>query len=105
MNIRRFAREMDLQEEECIEILRLFVETSYKDLEQLDSALVQRDVKKACEAAHSLKGAAVSLGLDAFSASAQNIEADAKHGKISTESEDIRFLRTQLEEILASLIS
>jgi HPt (histidine-containing phosphotransfer) domain-containing protein len=105
MNIRRLAREMEFQEEECIEILRLFVETSYKDLEQLDSALVRRDMKKAYEAAHSLKGAAISLGLDSFTASAQNIESEAKHGKISAESEDINFLRTQLDEISASLIS
>jgi HPt (histidine-containing phosphotransfer) domain-containing protein len=105
MNIQQFAREMELQQEECIEILRLFVENSYRDLDQLDSALAQKDMEKACEAAHSLKGAGVSLGLNAFSTSAQNIETEAKHGKISAESEDIRFLRTQLDEISASLFS
>jgi len=103
VNIQQLAQKIELQEDECVELLRLFIETSSRDLELLDTAIARGDMKEAWEAAHSLKGSAVSLGLDAFSDSAKNIETEAKHGRISSVSEDIRFLRTQLDEIGASV--
>jgi HPt (histidine-containing phosphotransfer) domain-containing protein len=74
MDINLCAQNLGIEKEELLELLTLFVETAHSDLEKLEAALSQVDGGRALAAAHSIKGAALSLGLTALSERAKEIE-------------------------------
>ena len=58
MNIKELAERIDLEEDEYLEMLELFIETAEPSLEKLKSGLDARDTQQVVEAAHSIKGSA-----------------------------------------------
>jgi len=62
MNLKIEAKKLGLQEEEYLEIVNLFIETTAHNLNQLRSAIQTRDISKMLQETHSLKGAALNLG-------------------------------------------
>ena len=62
MNFKVQAEKMGLDEEEYIEIVNLFIQTTADNLGQIRSAVETGDVSKIREETHSLKGAALNLG-------------------------------------------
>ncbi len=67
----------------ALELVNTFVGSSQKSLAQIESALASQDLGAAQQAAHSLKGAAGSLGATTSRMLAANLEAAAKNGKAS----------------------
>ena len=66
MNFRKTFEKLGLEEDEYIELIELFIETSTSDIDKLQSAIVGGDTEKISRLAHSLKGASVNLGLEEF---------------------------------------
>ena len=62
MNFKVQAEKMGLNEEEYIEILNLFIQTTADNLGQIRLAVKAGDVSKIRQETHSLKGAALNLG-------------------------------------------
>jgi HPt (histidine-containing phosphotransfer) domain-containing protein len=62
MNFREMVKKSDLERDELMEILKLFIETSTSDLERLQSAIDEGDPQKAAIAVHSLRGLLRALG-------------------------------------------
>ncbi|MBU0729314.1 MAG: Hpt domain-containing protein [Proteobacteria bacterium] len=72
---RAFAFEQSGEDEEILaELLDLFRESTAADLEKIKSGISAQDAKAVGEAAHSIKGAAASLGIEAMSKVAYEME-------------------------------
>ena len=78
MDIHQLARNLDMDPELYRELLALFVDNSQKELADLREALSRQDFTRASRLAHSLKGAAVNLGLNGIAGQAGSIETAAK---------------------------
>ena len=62
MNLKVQAEKMGLDEEEYVEIVNLFIQTTADNLGQMRAAVETGDVSKIRQETHSLKGAALNLG-------------------------------------------
>ncbi len=99
MNIGELAQDLCLEEWEYLELIELFIETGISELAELHCALEQGDADKAHNAAHSLKGAASSLGLMEAAESAREIEERAGEGHLEGTTEAAQALKERLDEI------
>ena len=96
MNFEKLAEEIGFEKEDYMELIDLFINTTLSDIDKLKTAINNSDYNAAEKAAHSIKGAASSLGLMEISDEAKKIEYSAKEdtGTITALSAD------ELEAIL-----
>ena len=99
MDFKELAENLGLEEEEYLELIELFVETGVSDLDELLSAVEEKDPEKAANAAHSIKGAAGNLGLMDLHETAGKIEAEARGGALEGVVESVQAMKTRLDEI------
>jgi HPt (histidine-containing phosphotransfer) domain-containing protein len=107
MNLREIADNLGLEENECRELMELFIETSSADLDFLSAAIAEKDGAQAARAAHSLKGAAINLGLDELFETARIVEEKARTNQIKATAEAAEELKrrfTGLVEALAPVL-
>jgi CheY-like chemotaxis protein len=78
MDIDEQASTLGLERDEFIELVEVFLETTESDLDRMESAISSGNAREVEEAAHSIKGAAGSLGFDRTQGLAKTIEMDAK---------------------------
>ena len=95
-----FALEQTAGDEELLaELLLLFKESSTSDYEQLQQALLADDVIGVVHAAHSLKGASASLGLEGIREVAMAMENDARAGSMTVAREKLAILGELLKQV------
>jgi HPt (histidine-containing phosphotransfer) domain-containing protein len=82
MNLEELATRIGIKESELKELIDLFFETSYLDLEHLRSALEKGASAEVSRAAHSIKGAALSLGMSEIADLAKTIEHEARERRL-----------------------
>jgi HPt (histidine-containing phosphotransfer) domain-containing protein len=82
-----------------VKLFEVFLDTSESDLAQLRSAVAEDDPARVVEAAHSIKGAAMSLGLVHLSRMALEIEYVARSGTVQGVAERLPALASRLQEI------
>ncbi len=82
MNFKKFAEDLELDVEEYLELVELFLETGKSDIQNLQAAIADNDAEKIAYAAHSIKGAAINLGFVELSEKAKNIEQKARNGDL-----------------------
>lgn len=97
MGLANMAERLGLDEEDCAEILSLFVETTLCDLDTLSRAVAGEDVLTAVQAAHSIKGAAANLGLDEVSSYAGTVEMNARKGILKGAMEAVDAIRGRVD--------
>jgi len=100
MNFEKLAGEIGFEKEDYLELIELFINTTTGDIDKLKTAINNSDFNAAERAAHSIKGAASSLGLMEISDEAKKIEYAAKGdpGTITALSAD------ELEAMLKKII-
>ncbi len=99
MNFGELAGDLGLGEEEYLELIALLVATGTADLDKLRSAVEEEDAVQAANAAHSLKGAACSLGLIELQDAAEEIEENARDNHLKGIGGAADELEGMLEEI------
>ena len=99
MDCKAMAHSMGLEEDEFIEVLTLFVEVSESDLLNMETGLKNEDAKSVSDAAHSIKGAALNLGLTDISEIAQGVEMSAREDNLQGTFEASNAIRGKLEAI------
>lgn len=99
MDLEAMARELGLDRHEFLELLGLFLKASRDDLRHLETALDLGQPKTAAAYAHSLKGAALNLGLTEIAAQARNLEQAAQNAALERVAEHLASLRTQLQDL------
>jgi HPt (histidine-containing phosphotransfer) domain-containing protein len=92
-----------LEEEELSELLDLFLKTTSSELIEFQSALKEKDAQAAERMAHSIKGAAGSLGLKEIYEAAKRIETAARTNRLEEIEVDLRIIKEKLEMITDGL--
>ncbi|WP_306547430.1 Hpt domain-containing protein [Desulfobulbus sp.] len=95
-----FALEQTAGDEELLEeLLTLFQDSSTSDLELLRQAVAAGDAAGVVRAAHSLKGAAASLGIEGVRQVAAEMEADARQNSITIAQEKLLIMADLLGQL------
>jgi len=104
INLQELARNLEMEEEEFLEIIHLFLETTSADLERLKSAIDERDAVLAAKLAHSLKGASANLGLTELYDLARGLEQEVREGRLEKALETAGAIRERIG-LLAKTLS
>lgn len=95
-----FALEQTGGDEELLEeLLVLFRDSSVSDYAQLQQAVAVNDAEGVMRAAHSLKGAAASLGIEGIRLLALNMEADARNNSVTVARTHLTAMGDLLEQL------
>jgi len=105
MSLKRLAEEVGLAENDYLELVELFIHTTSSDLRQLQAAVEDFDAEKVFETAHSIKGAAASLGFSEIFEAARGLEMNAREGHLEGATESIRMIKERVDRIGAVLSS
>ncbi len=97
---REFALEQAAEDEELLqELIDIFKESSTTDLANLKQGISKGDAVMSMGSAHSIKGAAASLGLKSLRDLTGTMEADCREGSLRVATEKL----PELEELLSLL--
>jgi HPt (histidine-containing phosphotransfer) domain-containing protein len=96
MNFKDLATRLEMEQGEFLEMIELFLEVSASDLNHLQAALEKGEGLKASRAAHSIKGAAVNLGLIEIYELAKKIETEALESHLDQSPEWISALQEKI---------
>jgi len=102
MNFEKLAGEIGFEKEDYLGLIELFISTTTSDIDKLKTAINKRDFNMAERAAHSIKGAAASLGLSDISNEAKKLEYAAKEGPGTITSLTLEQLEAMLNRIRVS---
>lgn len=95
-----FAMEQTGDDAELLEeLLGLFVDSSAKDLARMRQALLEKNTDEVIKAAHSLKGASASLGIEGVREIALKMEDDARAGSLAVTNDQIESLASLLDQV------
>jgi HPt (histidine-containing phosphotransfer) domain-containing protein len=99
LNFKELSKNLGLEEEEYMELLELFVKTGIADLNELWIAVDMANAEKAARIAHSLKGAALNLGLHEFHELAETIGKTARAGQLIKTAQIAKTYHEKLEAV------
>ena len=95
-----FALEQTAGDEELLEeLLVIFKDSSVSDLEQLQQAVVRNDPAGVMRAAHSLKGAAATLGIEGIRQVSMAMENDGRNNSVTVAKENLGTLIELLDQL------
>lgn len=97
---REFALDQAADDEELLdELIEIFKDSCKADFQMFQEGLEQKDAAKVTAAAHSIKGAAASLGIEGIREVCLAIEEESRNGML-----EVATLRSlELEELLLEL--
>jgi HPt (histidine-containing phosphotransfer) domain-containing protein len=95
-----FALEQTGGDEELLEeLLTLFRDSSVADYTQLQQAVAADDAAGVVRAAHSLKGAAASLGIEGIRQLAKEMESDGRANSVAVARATVKSMGELLEQL------
>lgn len=101
MNFKHLADQLGLDEEDFLELVELFIDTTKSDLAKIRQGVADNNPADAAAAAHSIKGAAGNLGFESMAVLSQKMEMQAKAGSLEGFAEYIDDLQAQLDYLAA----
>ena len=97
---REFALEQAADDLELLqELLDIFKDSLQSDITLMEQGLAEKSAEKVCGAAHSMKGAAASLGIQGINDVAYIIEQDSREGGLGVAEENLDALKNLLSEL------
>jgi HPt (histidine-containing phosphotransfer) domain-containing protein len=100
---KELAENLGLEEEEFLELVELFIETSASDIDRLESAIDEENAQEVAETAHSIKGASGNLGFREAQEAAKEIEEKARNERLEGITESVQVLKKKLD-LIAELV-
>jgi len=95
-----FALEQTADDEELLEeLLVLFKDSAASDLELLRQAIATDDAAGVVRAAHSLKGASASLGIEGICQLSMIMESDGRNNSVTVARENLAALTDLLDQL------
>lgn len=79
MDFEKLAERLGLKLDEFMELAELFLETGMNDLEDLKTAVSDKEINAVVERSHSIKGASGNLGFNDIYEVAKRIESNARN--------------------------
>jgi CheY-like chemotaxis protein/HPt (histidine-containing phosphotransfer) domain-containing protein len=99
----RLLKATDQDEELARELAVLFIDSGMSSMQEIITALDNRDLGKLGEKAHEIKGASANLQATATTAAAERLEAAARNGDTEQVPELTRQLKTEVDRAVAYL--
>jgi HPt (histidine-containing phosphotransfer) domain-containing protein len=97
-----FALEQAADDAELLdELVEIFKESFAADLESMEQGLGKNSVEQVGGAAHSIKGAAASLGIDGILEIAKEIEVESRAGGTSLAQAKLPELKILLQQLIS----
>lgn len=97
---KNFALEQAADDAELLqELLEIFKDSFQSDIQLIEQGLAAEETVKVCRAAHSIKGAAASLGIKGVYEIALAIEEDSKTGGLENARNTLSLLKSMREEL------
>lgn len=103
MNLKTLAKNSELEEDEFLELVYLFLNTSSSDLNKLQAAIEKGNAQNVAGLAHSVKGAAVTLGLTEIFEYAKKLETNAQANNLKGATRLVRSIQEELDRIAKGL--
>lgn len=95
-----FALEQAADDAELLqELLEIFKDSLQSDIHLIEQGLKDESAERVCRAAHSIKGAAASLGIIGVHEIALAIEEESRGGGLSSARTKLPLLKTMREEL------
>jgi len=104
MKLEELAENLEMEVDEFLEIMKLFLETSVFDLNQLEAGIEEGDGQRVIIAAHSIKGAAVNLGLLEIYEAARKTEMEARENNLNGATVAAREIKEKIDQITEDLL-
>ncbi len=83
MDFKEIASSLGLDKDDLIELLEIFLTTSFADIEKIETGLKENNAEKVARAAHSIKGASANLGFHEISSRSRDVEMAARDGSLA----------------------
>lgn len=97
---KNFALEQAADDAELLqELIDIFKDSCLKDYDAIKEGVTVMDAEKICAAAHSIKGAAASLGIEGIRDVALDIESDSRNGSCDIAGKRLDDLHELLEHL------
>lgn len=98
---KEFALEQAADDAELLgELLEIFKDSLKSDIGLIEDGLSEKDAAKISGAAHSIKGAASSLGIQGINDVALIIETDSREGGLTVAEENLDTLKDLMAQLL-----
>ncbi|BHH83314.1 Hpt domain-containing protein [Desulforhopalus sp. 52FAK] len=98
---KEFALEQAADDAELLgELLEIFKDSLKSDIGRIEDGLLEKDALKISGAAHSIKGAASSLGIQGINDVAFVIETDSREGGLGVAEEKLETLKELMGQLL-----
>lgn len=98
---KKFALEQAADDAELLrELLDIFKDSLHSDIQLIAQGLAENSAAKVCRAAHSIKGAAASLGILGIHEIALAIEEESRNGGLAVAQAKLTQLQDLREELL-----
>ncbi len=97
---KEFALEQAADDAELLqELLEIFKDSLQSDIHLIEQGLEEEEAAKVCRAAHSIKGAAASLGILGIHEIALAIEEESRAGGLDIAHNNLSLLKSMREEL------
>lgn len=103
MDFRKLAESIGFDEDEYLEFIGMFLKTTNATLQKLQSAIENENMPGVIEAAHSIKGASVNLGLLDIFGLAKEIEEEARENKLEVAAEGVKSIQEKCDQVAGKL--
>jgi HPt (histidine-containing phosphotransfer) domain-containing protein len=97
------AQSIGLSQETVLELLRVFVSSSWNDLTLIEGGIRSGNTRQVVEAAHSIKGAALNFEFGGICAAARSLEVVAREDSLTGAVEAVEVIRSRLQAIARSI--
>lgn len=95
---REFALEQAADDSELLqELIEIFKDSCATDFSLIEEGISESDAEKVCSAAHSIKGASASLGVEGIQEIVLSIETDSRKGSLEVAKEKLEELKGLLQ--------
>ncbi len=105
MNIIALAENLELAVDEIFGLMKLFYDNSLFDLRILQEAWTKGATHEVAEAAHSIKGGAINLGLQGIHKVAKEIELKARRNNLKEVKKALPLLQEKLDRLGQSILN
>jgi len=103
MDLKGMAEKLGFEEKDFLELVQIFVDATRTDLDDIEQAIARKDVKKLIESAHSLKGAAGTLGIRSIQDKAKVLVDNARKNVLEGSAEALAAIRKDVERLAATI--
>lgn len=103
MDVKGLADNLGLEEEEYLELLELFLETTESNLEKLRVGIDRGNTEEVVASSHSIKGSSANLGLEEISEAAKGVEEKARQNGLEGAAQALDFIKGQCDRIAGEI--